>query len=121
MGGIGLTVLTIGLLSLGFVPPDAPKIATVAALALCGAGFTFFQTPNNRMMLSLASVERSGAAAGMLAASRMIGLTTGAVIVSLLFRISSTTSKAPFFVAAGFAVAAALVSVGRRQARWDSV
>jgi DHA2 family multidrug resistance protein-like MFS transporter len=102
MGGIGLAVLTMGLLGLVFVPSNAPRTATATAtaIALCGAGFAFFQTPNNRMMLNLASVERSAAAAGMLAASRMI----------------PTASKAPFFVAAAFAVA--LVSLRRRQAQW---
>jgi hypothetical protein len=64
MGGVGLAILAFGLISLGFIPLGVPKLATGVALALCGAGFAVFQTPNNRMMLSLAPIERSGAAGG---------------------------------------------------------
>lgn len=48
-------------------------------MALCGAGFGLFQSPNNRTMISAAPRERSGAAGGMLATARVLGQATGAV------------------------------------------
>ena len=50
-------------------------------MALCGLGFGFFQSPNNRAMVSSSPRSRSGAAGGMLATARVLGQTIGAVSV----------------------------------------
>ncbi|HEX7932874.1 MAG TPA: MFS transporter, partial [Paraburkholderia sp.] len=54
LGGIGLAAMTAGLLLLATLGahPDAVQIAW--RMALCGAGFGIFQSPNNRTMLSAA-------------------------------------------------------------------
>jgi DHA2 family multidrug resistance protein-like MFS transporter len=54
-------------------------------MALCGAGFGMFQSPNNRTIVSAAPKPRSGAAGGMLATARLLGQTTGAVTVGAAF------------------------------------
>ena len=76
LSGIGLTVMTAGLILLALLPVNASVIDIAWRMALCGLGFGFFQAPNNRTMLSSAPMDRSGAAGGMLATARLTGQTT---------------------------------------------
>ncbi|WP_050836246.1 MFS transporter, partial [Bordetella pertussis] len=78
LGGIGMAVLAAGLLSLVALPaaPDAFDLGW--RMALCGAGFGFFQAPNMRAMLADAPPERSGGASGMTSSSIMLGQSLGA-------------------------------------------
>src|SRR2546430_17245552 len=55
-------------------------------MALCGAGFGFFQAANNRAIMNSAPRARSGVAGGMLSAARLLGQTLGAAGVAILFR-----------------------------------
>ena len=113
VGGLGLFGAGYAAFALG----DVGAASGVAAcLAACGFGFGLFQSPNNRIMLSNTPMRRSGAGAGMLAMSRLVGQTTGAVIAALVFRLAGTTSVAPFFVAAGFGIAGALIVMTRTDA-----
>ena len=113
LGFVGLVVTAAGLLLLAMVPPVGGYGVIIAATALCGAGFGFFQAPNNRTMLDAAPVPRSGAAAGMLAVSRLTGQTFGALAVALLFRLVSPASPAPLLLGAGLAGFASLFSLSR--------
>ena len=83
-------------------------------MALCGAGFGFFQTPNNRTIVTAAPRERSGAAGGMLATARLLGQTTGAVAVAAAFH-SAGLESGPMLLrlAAAAALAAAAISLLR--------
>jgi DHA2 family multidrug resistance protein-like MFS transporter len=54
-------------------------------MALTGAGFALFQTPNNRVLISSVPKERSGAGSGMISTSRLLGQTMGAASVALVF------------------------------------
>ena len=57
-------------------------------MMLCGAGFGFFQSPNNRALISAAPRSRSGAASGVLSTARLTGQTIGAVSVALVFGLT---------------------------------
>ena len=59
--GVGLAVLTAGLLLLLPLPPDAPLGAVAWRMALCGIGFGFFQSPNVRTIVSAAPRRATGA------------------------------------------------------------
>ena len=54
-------------------------------MTVCGVGFGFFNTPNNRAIITAAPPARSGGASGMQATARLFGQTTGAALVALLF------------------------------------
>jgi DHA2 family multidrug resistance protein-like MFS transporter len=83
-------------------------------MALCGAGFGFFQAPNNRMLLTSAPRERAGAAGGMLGTARLTGQTLGAVLTAVaLQNFAGWGERAALLLAAAFAVAAAIASVAR--------
>jgi DHA2 family multidrug resistance protein-like MFS transporter len=111
LGSIGLITLSIGLALLAYFPADGTAADFVWRMALCGLGFGFFQSPNNRELLLSAPRARSGAAGGMLGTARLLGQTLGAAGVAILFRaFPGSGSNLALTVSAVIALAAALVS-----------
>ena len=66
LGGLGLAVMTCGLLLVFFMPEHAGKWDIAWRMAVCGTGFGFFQSPNNRLLIGSAPPDRAGAGSGML-------------------------------------------------------
>lgn len=93
LGGAGLALFAAGLFALSTLGPEPTTVDIVWRMALCGAGFGLFQSPNNRTMISAAPRERSGAAGGMLATARLLGQTTGAVAVASGFHWLGLTAS----------------------------
>jgi DHA2 family multidrug resistance protein-like MFS transporter len=87
LGGIGMVVFATGLLLVGLRPEHATSFEMGWRLALCGAGFALFQSPNNHTIVTTAPVHRSGAASGMLGTARLTGQTLGAVILAAIFAV----------------------------------
>ncbi|MFC0389212.1 MFS transporter [Muricoccus vinaceus] len=115
LSSIGLGCLAAGLLALALLP-DAPGDLNIAwRMVLCGIGFGFFQTPNNRAILTAGPTARAGAANGMLAQARLLGTTLGAAVVALGFGLfGGDAATVPLLLtAAGFAAGGAAVSLGR--------
>jgi DHA2 family multidrug resistance protein-like MFS transporter len=111
LGGIGLAVLCAGMASLAWLPVHPPVLDIVIRMAVCGAGFGFFQSPNLKALLASAPPERSGGASGIVATSRLIGQTTGAALVALCFGIAGRHgSTLALGVGALFAGAASIAS-----------
>jgi DHA2 family multidrug resistance protein-like MFS transporter len=114
LGGVGLAAMTVGLLLLATLGPHPEPLQIAWRMALCGAGFGIFQSPNNRTMLSSAPRERSGGASGMLGTARLTGQTLGAALVALIFGIAPKNGTfIALYVAAGFSAVAAVVSMMR--------
>jgi len=114
LGGMGLAVFAAGLLSLAFLPMRPDFFDVAWRMALAGAGFGLFQSPNNRAMIGAAPRERSGGASGMLGTARLLGQTIGAALVASLFgRVPHHATTIALFIAAGFAIAGACVSALR--------
>jgi len=85
----GGACLTIGLAAAAMWPLHDGPLPLVAFTMLCGLGFGLFNVPNNRNMFLAAPSERSGAAGGMQGTARLVGQTAGAVIMTLLFTLTS--------------------------------
>jgi MFS transporter, DHA2 family, multidrug resistance protein len=114
LGGFGLFVFALGLLSLSWMDAASSTTDILWRMALCGAGFGFFQSPNNRTIVTAAPRARSGAAGGMLATSRILGQTLGAVAVAAGFHwMGVTVGPTLLRGAAVAAVAAAAISMLR--------
>jgi DHA2 family multidrug resistance protein-like MFS transporter len=114
LGGIGLAILAVGLALLSQLASHAGVADIVWRMAICGIGFGFFQSPNNRTMMAAAPRRRAGAAGGMLATARLIGQTAGAAGVALIFRLQGHSStNLTLIVAAVVAAVAAGVSLTR--------
>jgi DHA2 family multidrug resistance protein-like MFS transporter len=114
LGALGLLMMSAGLTLLAFFPENGGAADFVWRMALCGLGFGFFQSPNNRALIGTAPRARSGAAGGMLSTARLLGQTLGAAGVALFFGVSPEKgSNAALGAAAVVAFVAALVSMTR--------
>ncbi|TAM53806.1 MAG: MFS transporter [Paraburkholderia sp.] len=109
LGGIGLLALTLGLALLATVGAHPSAFDIAWRMALCGAGFGIFQSPNNRQMLAAAPRERSGGASGMLGTARLTGQTVGAALVALIFGLAP--ERGPLLALVVAAAVAGLASV----------
>ncbi|WP_237165209.1 MFS transporter [Pandoraea vervacti] len=87
MSALGLAVFAVGLALLAALPAHATDWGIAWRMLVCGVGFGFFQTPNNRIIMMGAPRERSGAASGLMTISRTVGMTLGAAVVALLFDV----------------------------------
>jgi DHA2 family multidrug resistance protein-like MFS transporter len=114
LGGIGLVIFACGLGALALLPADAAAFEVVWRMALAGAGFGLFQTPNNRTMIAAAPRERAGGASGMLGTARLLGQTTGAALVALFLAISPDNgTRLALSTGVGFALLGAALSMLR--------
>ena len=111
----GGAFLAMGLALAAVWPIHGSLWPLVVFLMLSGFGFGIFQTPNNRNMLLSAPRERSGAAGGMQGTARLLGQTAGAVIMTLLFTLTSSAAapRIGLAVSAVLALAGGLVSAMR--------
>jgi DHA2 family multidrug resistance protein-like MFS transporter len=117
LGGLGLAVMLAGLLTTLFMPPTAAWPDVAWRLALCGAGFGLFQSPNNRLLIGSAPPDRAGAGSGMLSTSRLVGQTTGSALVAVVLGLTHggpdsivQATHIALGLAAGFAATAMVLS-----------
>ena len=114
-----MALLAAGLALLAMLPEQPGQVDIAWRLALCGAGFGLFQSPNNHTIVTSAPLHRSGAASGMLGTARLAGQTTGAVTLAIVLnlagggRAAAGGLHAALAIAAVFAVAAGLASMLR--------
>lgn len=112
LGGVGMAVFALGLFLLVELPPQPENSQIIWRMAVCGAGFGLFQTPNNVTIISSAPTSRSGGASGMQGTARLFGQTLGTTLVALIFRVTApeVSPLRCLMVAIGFALTAAVVS-----------
>jgi DHA2 family multidrug resistance protein-like MFS transporter len=117
LGGVGLALLAGGLALLAGLPAHPANADIMWRMALCGAGFGLFQSPNNHTIVTSPPHHRSGAASGMLGTARLTGQTLGAVMLAGVFSVwSPVDGKGPVIalvLACCFAGVAAVFSVMR--------
>jgi len=87
LGGVGMAVFATGLALLALMPAQPASADMVWRMALCGAGFALFQSPNNHTIVTTAPLHRSGAASGMLGTARLTGQTLGAVMLAAIYAV----------------------------------
>ena len=111
LGGLGLAVMATGLFALALLPHNPDDLDVVWRMILCGAGFGLFQSPNNHTIISAAPRHRSGGASGMLGTARLLGQSSGAALVALMFNLfHEHGTHASLLLAGSFATLAAIVS-----------
>jgi MFS transporter, DHA2 family, multidrug resistance protein len=109
LGGIGLGLYALGLGLTALLPAHPSNLDIAWRLAICGAGFGLFQSPNNRAIMGSAPRNRSGSANGMLGLARLTGQTIGATIAALVFKLFPHHGQMP--VAIGVACALAVIGM----------
>ena len=92
--GIGLVLLSAGMLSLSMLQPGAAALDIVWRMALCGTGFGLFQSPNLNALMSSAPPQRAGSASAVIAIARLLGQTSGAALVALCFGLAGASEGA---------------------------
>lgn len=111
MGSVGMLIMAVGLFSLALLPSEPTNAEIIWRMALCGAGFGLFQSPNNHTIIASAPQGRSGGASGMLGTARLLGQSSGAALVALLFNLFIHHGTYASLILAGIcAVLAAIVS-----------
>ncbi|MBP0623962.1 MFS transporter [Cupriavidus consociatus] len=111
LGGVGLAVLSAGMVSLALLPDNPSALDIGIRMCICGAGFGFFQSPNLKALMASAPRERSGGASGVIATARLLGQATGAALVALCFGIGGTHGPGlALALGAAFAGVAAVAS-----------
>ncbi|HET6308133.1 MAG TPA: MFS transporter, partial [Rhodopila sp.] len=114
LGGCGMAVMALGLLALALLPDHPATLDIVWRMTLCGIGFGFFNTPNNRAIITSAPPIRTGGASGMQATARLLGQSMGAALVALVFTVfPDTGTTVALFTATGVAAVATCVSFSR--------
>lgn len=113
LGGIGMVIAVTGLLSLAFLPVHPDWFDIAWRMSLTGAGFGLFLSPNARLIIGSAPLDRAAAAGGLISTTRMVGQTTGATLVAALLAIGVGGGMAAPLVAAGLATVAGLCSLAR--------
>ena len=117
LGAIGMGLFACGLWLLALLPADPENLNIAWRMAICGAGFALFQSPNNHAIVTTAPPERSGAASGMVGTARLIGQTSGAVLLAALLGIwppvDGFGEKLALTLAGCLALAAAAASARR--------
>jgi DHA2 family multidrug resistance protein-like MFS transporter len=112
---VGMTAMVTGLGVVASLPLLGNGLLIGAMMALCGAGFGFFSTPNNRTMIGSAPKARAGGAGGMQATARLLGTTLGTTVVGLCFQMAGAAGPQVALLAGiGFALAAGVLSLVRR-------
>lgn len=114
LGALGLGLFALGLFLLATLPHNPADLDIIWRMALCGVGFGLFQSPNNHTIISSAPRHRSGGASGMLGTARLLGQTSGAALVALMFNLfPDHGTHASLLLAGSCAACAALVSALR--------
>ncbi len=114
LGGVGLAILALGMAAMALLPSAPDQFAIGWRMALCGAGFGFFQSPNLKALMMSAPPERSGGASGIVATSRLLGQTIGAALVAFCFVVAGRAGPTlALSLGCGFAAFASLASFAR--------
>ena len=112
---VGLAILAIGLVSIAMIGSAPSGFDLGWRLAVCGLGFGFFQSPNNRVIISSAPRERSGGASGLQSMGRLLGQAIGAAFVAIVFGLVHGNQTAWIaWSAAGLTLMAACANSLRR-------
>jgi DHA2 family multidrug resistance protein-like MFS transporter len=94
LSSLGLALFALGLVLLALLPDQAQPWDISWRALVCGMGFGFFQSPNNREMLGNVSRERSGNASGVLAIMRTFGQCLGAALLGVILAVQTAAAVA---------------------------
>ena len=118
VGGIGLAVMSTGMLLLATMPAHPSESDIVWRLLMCGGGFGLFQAPNLKAMMGAAPPRRAGGASGISAVTRNLGQASGAAMVAVCFRLAPDNGpRTALYVGCAFAACGAAASLLRMTAK----
>jgi MFS transporter, DHA2 family, multidrug resistance protein len=115
LASLGLLVMGTGLVLAALNLGHGDALSYAWRLAICGLGFGFFQSPNNRLIIGSAPPHRTGGAAGLQSSGRLIGQSLGTAFMAIAFgRWPASATTIAVWTAAGLAFTGACASGLRR-------
>ena len=81
----GLSVVTVGCLTLGALQLDTSGVGFVLHMVPIGLGMGLFMSPNNSAVMGAVPKERLGITSGLLSMTRLLGNTTGLPLMGAIF------------------------------------
>ena len=106
--------MATGLFALALLPSSPTDLDIIWRMILCGAGFGLFQSPNNHTIITAAPRHRSGGASGMLGTARLLGQSSGAALVALMFNLAGQNGNHVALLTAGALASLAAIVSGLR-------
>lgn len=88
IASLGLGMLVCGMVTMTVLPASPGNIDILWRVALCGAGFGLFQSPNNYLIMTSVANENVSVASGLLGCSRLVGQIIGSAMVAIYLNIS---------------------------------
>lgn len=113
LGGIGMGIASVGLLSFAFLPVHPTSVDLIWRMALCGMAFGLFLAPNARVIVHSAPPGRAASAGGLISTTRLTGQTLGATLIAALLSMGMGGGRVPACVAASLAAVVGLLSLSR--------
>ena len=84
LASIGLGIMGVSLMSLGFLSLEASSAEVIARLAFLGLGLGLYQTPNNNSLMSSIPENRLGVASSFLSMIRSVGQSVGTALATTI-------------------------------------
>lgn len=113
LGGIGMSIATVAMLLLAFLPADVAYFDIAWRMALCGLGYGLFLAPNARLIVASTPLDRAASAGGLVSTTRLTGQTLGATLLAALLAMGIGAGRTPAFVATALVIIAGICSVTR--------
>ena len=111
LGTFGMAVATVGAVLLALLPGSASPFDISWRIAVCAAGYSFYVSPNFRMVVNGAPPGRVASAGSLMTTARMSGQTLGATLSATLLALgigqgaaAAAIAAALFFLAGAFGV-----------------
>jgi MFS transporter, DHA2 family, multidrug resistance protein len=113
LGGIGMGIATTGMLLVALLPEAATQADIAWRMAVCGMGYGLFFSPNAKLIISAAPIDRAASAGGLLATNRLTGQALGTALVAALLAMGHGSGNTPALVGAALAFLAGICSIAR--------
>jgi MFS transporter, DHA2 family, multidrug resistance protein len=111
LGVIGMAIAIVGMISLAFLPRSPTHFDIVWRIAMAGAGYGLFFSPNARLILTAAPVARAAAAGALSQTTRLTGQVFGSTTAAALLAGGIGAGSIPPLFAAALAFIAGTCSL----------
>ena len=119
LGLLGAVIAVIGAFAIGRLPGHTSHLDILWRLTVFGIGMSVFTAPNTRMFIAAAPRDRTAAASGLIATTRLTGQTLGATAATTILAFGTGSGLASqlvvtalFILAGGSCVARWLIESG---------
>ncbi|MFT4519871.1 MAG: DHA2 family multidrug resistance protein-like MFS transporter [Halioglobus sp.] len=86
-------------------------------MAVCGAGYGLFLSPNAKLVVSAAPIALAASAGGLISTNRLAGQALGAALISALLAAGHSSDSSPAAIGAVLTFLAGICSIARLQNR----